>query len=249
MKPRLIISDIDGCITGEGSVPVDSKSFRLIQEYCAKSHQQPEDFPPLMLCTGRPQPYVEALMKVLGIEKPGICENGAIIYYLEKNWAKYGPGVTPKKMEGLRKVRSFIEREIIPLHENLFYQVGKEAQLSIFCEDPALLRDVAPNVDRFAEEHCDLKLDIKPSHFYLNISLPGVTKGTAIRAVLSEMGLRKEEVIGIGDTTGDLPIQEEVNWFACPSNSQEGLKKVADYISPYAEAEGFLDILNRVNNP
>ncbi len=45
---------------------------------------------------------------------------------------------------------------------------------------------------------------------------------------------------------GDMAIREGVGFFACPSNADPRLKKVADYVSPKAEVEAVLDILTRV---
>ena len=53
------------------------------------------------------------------------------------------------------------------------------------------------------------------------------------------------ETAGIGDTEGDLPLRENVGFFACPANSQDSVKRVADYVSPYPMLEGVLDILTR----
>ena len=53
-------------------------------------------------------------------------------------------------------------------------------------------------------------------------------------------------MVGIGDTLGDMAIRESVGFFACPSNADPALKKVADYVSPLTEVEGVLDILARL---
>ena len=84
-----------------------------------------------------------------------------------------------------------------------------------------------------------------PSQLYLNINFKGITKGAAIEQLLEELNLRREETAGVGDTMGDLSIREAVGYFACPANAVEGLKEVADYVSPYPEILGMLDILQR----
>ena len=53
-------------------------------------------------------------------------------------------------------------------------------------------------------------------------------------------------LVGIGDTMGDIAIRESVGFFACPSNADPELKRVADYVSAKPEVEGVLDVLARL---
>jgi hydroxymethylpyrimidine pyrophosphatase-like HAD family hydrolase len=229
---------------------------------------------PLTLCTGRPQPYAECLMKLLDIRAPVVCENGAVLYTLKDNLSRYGPGVTEEKILGLRAVRAFIETEILPgygaaaqmpeaaappgtesaagdpaaksqTNACAVLQFGKEAQLSIFSQTPEIFAQIQPRIEQFAAQHGGPELLINASHFYLNISLKGVDKGAALRTILSELNCSREMAAGIGDTEGDLPLREAVAWFACPANAQEKIKAIADYVSPYATIRGVLDILGR----
>ena len=246
MKYRWIISDIDGCLSPEGSCGWDWRNFKKLIEFF--SERKMMDFPypvPLILCTGRPQPYVEVWAKILDLGTPLICENGAVIYYLSTNLSKFGPGVTSEKIEGLRKIRRYIEQEILPKYPELVYQFGKEAQLSLFSEKPEIFEYVKKEIYEYSVNIGGPKLIIQPSHYYLNISLAGVDKGKAINCVYNELGTSKEECLGIGDTVGDMPIRENVAFFACPVNAQEQIKSMADYVSPYPDMLGVLDILQR----
>ena len=247
MAIQLIVSDVDGCMTPEASVAWDFDHFaqlcRLVQQ--ASTGQGP--LPPLTLCTGRPQPYVEALMKLMNIRLPAICEAGAIIYDLSSNHARYTDGVTPAKLAGLRAVRCFVEEQILPRFPGTLIQFGKEAQLSIYCEKPDIFPTIRQLLESFITQRGGPELDISASHFYLNIGLAGVDKGLAIRDILKLTGIDKAHAAGIGDTEGDLAIRREVAWFACPANATGPIKAVADYVSPSPMLEGMLDILKRLS--
>ena len=245
MPCRLIISDIDGCISPEESVPWDFDPFL---EFCRMVHPAATgqgELPPMTLCTGRPQPYVEALCKILDIRLPVICESGAVFYTLKDNRACYGPGVTADKVTGLRAIRCFVEEHILPCHPGTLLQFGKEAQISVYCPDPQVLPGIGKLVANFASQRGGPELIINASHYYLNISLGGVDKGSAIAHILQEFGIDRAHAAGIGDTVGDLPIRDHVAFFACPSNSVPAIKEVADYVSPYPMMRGMLDILKR----
>lgn len=244
MPVRWIIADVDGCLAPEASVAWDLEPFVELARQVRRAADGRGPMPPMTLCTGRPQPYAEVLMKLLDVRAPAICENGAIIYTLHDNRARYGPGVTEEKLLGLREVRRFIETQVLPAHPETVLQFGKEAQLSVFSEQPALLQRIKSLVEDFAARRGGPELVVNTSHFYLNISLAGVDKGAALEMLLAQLGVTADHVAGIGDTVGDLPLREHVGFFACPSNAQPEIREVADYVSPRPDVRGILDIIH-----
>ncbi|MBX3728039.1 MAG: HAD family phosphatase [Candidatus Sumerlaeia bacterium] len=245
MPARLIVSDVDGCLCPEESEAWDPAPLMRIAALTRAAADGFGPIAPLTLCTGRPQPYVELLMKLLDIRLPAICENGAVVYTLADNRAVYGPGVTPEKLAGLAAVRAFIERQILPQSPDIVRQFGKEAQISLFSRDHDRLLRADEQVRDFVVRQSLPPLVIETSHYYLNISLEGVDKGRALEWLLEREGLGAEEVVGIGDTEGDLPLRRRVGFFACPANARPSIRAVADYISPAPVADGVLDILSR----
>lgn len=246
MACRLIITDVDGCLSPEASVSWDLKSLWRLIELSREASARRGKMAPLTLCTGRPQPYVEALMKLLDIRAPAICESGSVIYTLSDNRARLAPGVTAENIRALRTVRGFIEAQILPDYPGrAVIQFGKEAHLSIFSEQPEIFAAIQSRIEQFTGANKGPELAITTSHFYLNISPAGVDKGRTLRALLEELGIPAAQAAGIGDTESDLPLRREVGFFACPANSREVIKAVADYVSPYPELEGVLDILSR----
>ncbi len=245
MAVKWIISDIDGCISPEESIPWDLDLFNTFAHISQDAAQGRGDVAPITLCTGRPQPYAEVLLKILGIQVPAVCENGAVLYSLKDNRSVYGPGVTAGKIRGLRAVRMFIEAEILPAFPDAVYQFGKEANMSVYSGRPEIFDDIVPRVQRFIEDQKLPPLIICPTHYYLNLSIEGVDKGLALRELMRQLGVRREETAGIGDTEGDISLRDSVGYFACPANAKPGIKQYADYISPYENIEGVLDILSR----
>lgn len=245
MSTRLIVSDIDGCISPEESRAWDGPLFNHFADLCRAASSGASSLAPMTLCTGRPQPYVEAMMKILDLRYPAICEAGAVYYRLSDNRSTFAAAITPQMIQGLHRVREHIVSDILPDYPGLIYQFGKEAQMSLFSEDPSCFASVTPRILAFAETIPGLKLVITPTHFYLNIDLEGVTKGAAIRDLARELGLCREELAGIGDTMGDISIREAVGFFACPANAVPGIREKADYVSPWPDIRGVLDILDR----
>lgn len=245
MSYRWIISDIDGCLSPETSEAWNWDTFKQLAEFFQRRKKQGPYPVPLILSTGRPQPYVEVWAKLFDLRAPLVCENGAVIYTLIDNVSRLGPGVTPEKIQGLRNLRLYIEKELLPNQPEVVYQFGKEAQLSLFSQKPELFNEMIDAIYQFVKQQGGPKLLIQPSHYYLNISLAGVNKGEAIKLILNELGSNRNEAVGIGDTLGDLAIREQVNYFACPANAHKEIKEYADYVSPYPDILGVLDILHQ----
>jgi HAD superfamily hydrolase (TIGR01484 family) len=245
MGARWIIADVDGCLTTEKSIPWDLERFAQLARLTRAAAAGQSGLAPMTLCTGRPQPYAEVLMKLLDVRAPVICENGAVFYTLADNHAWLAPGVTQEKIVGLRAVRAFIEAEALPSAPGVVLQYGKEAQISVFSDRPERLEPIGKAVAAFVERRGGPALDVNLSHFYLNISLAGVDKGAAIAHLLDRLEVTPQEVVGIGDTEGDIPLRRAVGFFACPSNARPAVKEMADYVSPYPTLEGVLDILGR----
>lgn len=243
---RVIISDVDGCITPEASRTWISPAMTKFVRLCRTASAGKGSYPPITLCTGRPQPYVEAMMKMMDIRLPAICENGAVIYTLHDNRARYGPGVTREKIDALKEVRDFIEYDLLPKHRDCLLQFGKVAQVSVFSEKRESLAKLVPPIEKFVDALGKIELEIIPSVHYLNISMSGVDKGRATEELLKEINCHMEEAAGIGDTDGDLPLRDAVDFFACPANASPELMMRADYRSGKKEITGVLDCLKAI---
>lgn len=239
-----IIADVDGCISPEESTAWDFERFAAFAARVRAANRGAATLAPMTLCTGRPQPYVEVLMKLLDVRVPAICENGAVLYTLPDNTARFAPQITQAMLAGLRQLRTFIETQILPAHPRLVMQFGKEAQISIFCEQPEMFPHLKEQIERYLDQSGGPNMHISASHYYLNLSFEGVNKGNAIRSLQTVLNVEKKDLAGIGDTEGDLPLRENVGFFACPSNARPAIKDVADYVSPYPDLQGMLDILN-----
>lgn len=67
------------------------------------------------------------------------------------------------------------------------------------------------------------------------------------RDYLKKHGLRKEEVLFMGDDIPDIQIQQEAGVAVCPADAAEEIKTLSHYISPMKGGEGCVrDILEQV---
>ena len=60
-----VICDIDGCLAPETSTPIDAPGLARIAEH-NRLAQEAGDRPVVTLCSGRPEPFVEAICRTIG---------------------------------------------------------------------------------------------------------------------------------------------------------------------------------------
>lgn len=66
---------------------------------------------------------------------------------------------------------------------------------------------------------------------YMEIFPEGVTKGSALRMICEELGIRQEETIAFGDQELDLPLLEAAGFAVAMGNGIPRLKEMADYVT------------------
>ncbi len=240
----LVICDIDGCLVSEHQKPFDLASLTRISEHNRLAMER-GDRPLITLCTGRPQPFAESICRLIGcLSLPCVCEMGVWVYHPGTHVHQMDPAITPAHLAAVREVEDWARAELGPL--GVTQQVGKSASVTLYHPDTTLLREqIAPRVEaEFARRGWPLRVSM--TWLYINCDLAHVSKGTGLDRLLAQLGLAKARIAGIGDTMSDLCIAQRVRWFACPANAQPAIKEHAHYISPKAEAEGVVDILERL---
>jgi hydroxymethylpyrimidine pyrophosphatase-like HAD family hydrolase len=236
-----VFCDVDGCLMPEGQEPADTAALGLVADYCRRSGR-PGGTPVLVPCTGRPQPYVEAVCRLLGCRGlPAICENGVWEYDFAAHRWTMAPNITNEDLAAVRMVEEWVRRELGPRGCDL--QLGKAASATVFHDDPEwLAAEAVPMLEELVAAR-GWPFRVSMTWTCINIDLSHVSKGHAIDRIVRRHGLERERVAGIGDTMGDLLMRERVGWFGCPANAAEELKPHADRVAREALARGVLELL------
>lgn len=241
----LIISDIDGCLTPETPDIFNIPLLTKIREH-NEAAMQYEDRPPLTVCTGRPQPFAEAICRVIGnVYFPCIAENGVWLYHPGSNEYYIDPAITEENLMMVDEARRWLRKTYDA--KGLTVQPGKTASVSLYHSDRDALLAAIPEIkEQFERKGWDFR--VTASWYYINCDLPHVNKASGIKRLLSQTGICQDRTVGIGDTVGDRFIADEVAYFACPSNAEDVLKPRAHYISKQPEIEGVVEILEHLRN-
>lgn len=238
-----VICDIDGCLSPEHAGPMDVESLAMIARH-NRIAQERGDRPVVTLCSGRPQPFAEAVSRLIGNRTlPVICENGVWMYDPTCNAYLMDPSITESQLGEVAEVTRWVRSELGP--KGVTIQPGKAASVSLYHPETPVLRSLAPMIEEtFAREGWGLRVSM--TWLYINCDLAHISKGTGLVRLMERTGLTRARMAGIGDTMSDLGIRAHVAWFACPANAQAGLQAEADYVASRPEAEGVLEILERV---
>lgn len=235
-----VFCDVDGCLMPEDAHHADLPALARVAD-SNRAALERADRPVLIPCTGRPQPYAEAVCRALGCPLAA-CENGVWIYdFLAHRW-HMDPGITPDHLAAVGAFERWVEAELGP--RGCFLQLGKHASATVFHDDVAwLAREVAPQIEALIAEHA-WPLRVSMTWTCINVDLGHVSKATAIDRIIASHDLQRDRLAGIGDTASDLFIRERVAWFGCPSNAADALKAHADLVASRPLAEGVLELLD-----
>lgn len=242
MRFRAIICDIDGCLGPESYAPLDAELLARVAEHnraaCGSG------LGVVTLCSGRPQPYAEAMCRlVANTTLPIICEMGVWLYDPRDNRFLMDPAITSRDLEVIAAATRWVHEELLP--KGVVMQPGKSASISLWHPDTAFLLGLKPGIEaRVRNAGWDIR--VSNTVAWINLELSHVSKASGLRRMMQMCGLQKSDLAGIGDTMGDMAIREHVAFFACPSNADPALKAHADYVSPRDEVAGVLDIIDRL---
>jgi len=244
----VVFCDIDGCLGPESSGALDVASLAKVAEHNRRA-QEHRDRPVVTLCTGRPQPFAEAMTKLIGnTTVPLVAENGVWVYDPAANAYLMDPAITREHRAAVRDAAAWLESEFSP--SGVTQQPGKAASISLYHPEPDYLKTIAPRIrEAFAARAWPLRVSM--TWLYINCDLTHVSKGTGLDRVLEMLPARlgggrpveRSRLAGIGDTPSDLAIRERVGWFGCPGNADAQLKPVADVVATGHEAAGVVELL------
>lgn len=238
-----VVSDIDGCLSPEHSGPMDAARLAAIATHNALAERD-GDRPVVTVCSGRPQPFAEAMARLLGVRSlPLVAENGVWLYHPADNRYDMDPRINAGHLAAIRDLEGWVRAELGPLGVTI--QPGKAASASLFHPETDRLRGLEPRVREEAGRR-GWPVRVSMTWFYINCDLAHVSKATGLDRLFAAAGLERLRVAGIGDTMSDRAIAERVAWFACPANADERLRAEAAYVSMFAETAGVLDILARL---
>lgn len=87
--------------------------------------------------------------------------------------------------------------------------------------------------------------NVEINYFYTEITKKNINKWRAIDALIKKIGIKKEEVITIGDNFNDIEMIENAGLGVAMENASEDIKKLADYVTSTNDDGGVLNVIKK----
>ena len=237
---KLIALDIDGVLSKGMKSTFNYTILNILANMNIRAQKNPKH-PAVTLITGRPQPYVEALMQVIKGFVPAVFEQGTGFY----DPAAYITGRNPelKNTDAFFRMKNKIITEIMQENKSIEMQPGKENTISLYSRD----RDLHSGMkDLVLEKNPEWKdyFDFIYSLNCLNIIPKGFHKGKGIDLLSEKTGVETANILGVGDSDVDIPFLEKTGYSAAPGNASDEVKNAADFTASKHYDEGLFEILD-----
>jgi HAD superfamily hydrolase (TIGR01484 family) len=242
---KLVVVDIDGCLLPKGGQTIDLSVVDRIREHNQLS-QKNSAVPPVTLCSGRPEPYVELLMKLIEGYIPALFEWGGGLYIPDKYNFLYNDVFTGKVRKSRQVIEDVIRSELVS-KLGARIQPGKEVAVTVYPGQGmssgllhARLEEILEDIEaaRYYTIYC--------TQTHIDMLPVGLDKGIGLEWLADFLQVEVQEIAGIGNDKSDLSFLRLVGFSACPNNSESEVKASVDYVSPYNNGKGVINVLERL---
>jgi hydroxymethylpyrimidine pyrophosphatase-like HAD family hydrolase len=238
---ELIVLDVDGVLSKGEAQPFDLSLFERLADLNRRARQG-EPVPAVTLNTGRPSPYVEAVMQAIDGWQPALYESGAGLYFPQTYQFQTTPLLTPNQATVLQEIVNRLDQTVVQ-SGRAYWQPGKTICYSLIARPPLTITDFYAEVKSTVAKISD-QFVVTPAIFALNIHPTAVNKGTGLQWLAQVTGVDPARIGGVGDSAGDVDFLRLVGYSAAPANVTDEVKAVVRYISPHPDTAGLHDILD-----
>ena len=112
----------------------------------------------------------------------------------------------------------------------------------LMVEDPEILKPLEKRLQQELSERFSV-LRSKP--YFLEFTEKGVTKGTTLDHLIKQLGIKREEVIAIGDSYNDQSMIEFAGLGVAMGNAPEDIKAISDYVTTSNMEDGVAHVVEK----
>jgi len=259
-KKKLFLSDLDGTLLNDRKeIPPDVMD--AINALLKAGHS-------FAFCTGRPLASAKKLAVRYGLCRPDcyiIAYNGGILYSPSRDAVLYEKTVP---LSFVRRLFSLARQAGLYIQtygkDDAVLACGRCPELDFYVKHTGLSFQTAPDIadrltenppkvllihlsdrallERFQKENAYWTDGVMESFFsceqYLEYCPPGVSKGTALKALCGMLGIPEEDCVAAGDERNDIPMLQAAGIGAAPANAHPGAKAAASYVSALDNNKG-----------
>ncbi len=225
---KFFVLDLDGCLTYPFQAP-DWQPITAIRELQLRSADENE-IPALSLCTGRPQPYAEAVAQWLGIRHTFIFESGGGFYHPVENKLTWSPYFTSEIARKSGDIREWFTRDVLPKFPGMMMEFTKQTDVGVVhnnIDEIRKVHEIASN--KIGDEYPEF--EVHSTDISVNIIVKACNKASGLQYFAETHGVSADEMAYIGDTSGDIKALEWVGAPFAPSNGIVEVKQRAEVMN------------------
>lgn len=242
MPLKMIVLDCDGVLSVGEAQPFNLTLMARLAALNRRARQG-EDVPAVTLNTGRPSPYVEAVMQAIGGWQPALFEAGSGMYWPQTYRFDTTPLLTKEDLTAMDNILARVDAAIVQ-RGFAYWQPGKRVCHTLFAHPPYAIADFTAEVQAIAAE-ISTAFAVVPAVLALNIYPAHINKGSGLRWLADVTGIEPADMAGVGDSSSDVDFLRLVGNPAAPSNATTDVKAVARFVAPRPDALGVLDMLEQ----
>jgi hypothetical protein len=262
MNQKLLVLDIDGTLTNSRK-EITPRTKQALFEAMDQGHL-------VMLASGRPTPGLRRYEKELELVERGgylLSFNGAKVTRCSDGKVLYQNKVPNECIKELyhfaevhdcgiitydsdiisgRRIDHYLELEAringmtLKQVDNFVEYVNFDVSKCLMTAEPEQAAQYVTLLSREFEGVLNIG---RSEPFFVEITAPGVDKADTLSKIISEIGIRHEDVICCGDGFNDKTMIAYAGLGVAMENAQEEVKAVADYITASNDADGIAEVV------
>jgi phosphoglycolate phosphatase (TIGR01487 family) len=224
LSPSALVCDVDGTITDQRR--------RLSTSAVIAIRRLVDAGVLVVVASGNTICSLNMLCKMIGTDGSIIAENGGV-YRVKFQGEEHVCGKRTVCWSAFNAIKDHflkkgIEIELYSPHDRL--------------ADVAFARSV--DVDEVREVVKAHPVQVLDTGFAIHIQSQGVTKGTALDRIASDMGLSASDFLAIGDSKNDIEMIRNAGVGVAVANAHPELMNEADLVTEKKYGDGFVEALN-----
>ncbi|NTW71394.1 MAG: HAD family phosphatase [Eubacteriaceae bacterium] len=259
MKYKLIAVDIDGTLLNS-----EGKLTEVTRSAIRKAVDAGAVF---TISTGRPVQGVTSLVEEIGLDLPLITYNGSMVLKAKTREIIYSRTMTDKDAKMVYQTAVEWDVNMILWSDNKLYSTRDneksryyshitKTELNIienfedikagitkilWYEEPEVLKDFLVELDKLLDKDSVVFHTSRP--YFLEFVDKGASKAIAIEKLGEEYGIKREEIIAIGDSYNDISMISYAGLGVAMNNAPDDIKAIADYITKSCDEDGVAHVI------
>ena len=267
MKYKLLVLDVDGTLLNNEK----EISKRTLSTLLKAQHTGIR----IVLASGRPTSGLLPLAKALEMGNFGgfiVSYNGAQLINAENGEVMFDKRINPELIPYLEKKARKNNFSIFTYHDEYLLtdnadnvHIRREAWLNNLRimeeEEFSIAIDFAPckcvlvsddeealrGLEAHWKRRLDGVLDVFPSEpYFLEVVPCGVDKANTLGVLMEQLGVKREEVIAIGDGVADVTMLQLAGKSVAMGHAQDSVKICADYVTASNEEDGVAQAVEKL---